>query len=417
MTMINDSPYEDPAFQRSRGWPVTARPQAESGDVPAQLYVAQMAFNCGNTSECLRWYEAAANQGNLFAMLNLYRTYECFVSDLPRACHWMKKIVAMYDYEEDANSSNERNVRIRDVMHSYGWYLLGAKTPDSAPVKCSLPEELLNVEEGLRWLEEAGNLGHMDAASQLGNLYMTGQHPKVGTSSLKGMEWFKKAAELGNGHCAFQLAMTYTCGAVPANRILAKRWLQVADRLGHAEARAALANTDSPQPSIDVKEAETVFRHLTKEKDIEHYLITDETDQCSNPTCDRREAPNEKFDTCTLCRTVKYCSKKCQKAHFHAGHKSECKRFQKSKDELKEMNRNNLRPLVDRCYMCNKKGEPTTAAEGGGGSSLKHCSRCKIPKYCSQECQIKHWKYGGHKAECARTVAELEETERLLADN
>ena len=417
MTMIiNDSPYQDPAFQRCRGWPGTALPQAESGDVHAQLYLAHMAFNCGNISESLRWCEAAANQGNLFAMLNLYRTYECIESDLPRACHWMKKIVTMYDYEEDANSGgNERNVRIREVMRSYGWYLLGAKTPDGAPVKCSLPEELLDAEEGLRWLEEGGNLGDMDTASQLGNLYMTGEHPKIGKSFAKGMEWFKKAAGLGSGHCAFQLAMAYQCGVVPANPSLAKRWLQVADRLGHAEAGAALASMDSTQQSIYKAEAETRFRHLAKEKNIEGYLTTDETDQCSNPTCDRREAPDEKFDTCTLCRTAKYCSKRCQESHFHAGHKSECKRFQKRKDEVKEMNRNNLRPLVDRCYVCNKKGEPTEGT--GGGSSLKQCSRCKVPKYCSKKCQIKHWKYGGHRAECARTVAELKETERLLAGN
>lgn len=74
MTIPDDSPYRNVAFQRSRGWPVTALQQAESGDVHAQLYLAEMAFNGGQMSESLRWYEAAANQGNLFAMLNLYRS-------------------------------------------------------------------------------------------------------------------------------------------------------------------------------------------------------------------------------------------------------------------------------------------------------------------------------------------------------
>jgi TPR repeat protein len=402
MTIPGDSPYRDVAFQVSRGWPVTALQQAESGDVHAQLYLAENAFSRGRTSESVRWYEAAANQGNLFAMLNLYRIHECFESNLPRACHWMEKIVTMY---EDADNSDEQNDAIRDVMHSYGWYLLGAETPDSATRKCGLPEEMLDAEEGLRWLETAGDLGHMDAASQLGNLYMTGQHPKVGTNHLKGMEWFKKAAEMGNGHCAFQLAMVYKCGIVPVNRSLEKRWLKVADRLGYAEARAALAGMDSP---ISSEEAEKRLRHINKEKSIEQYLTTNETDRCSNPTCDRREADGEKFATCALCRSVKYCCRKCQKAHRHAGHKSECKKLQKAKEELKEMNRNNLRPLVDRCYVCSKKEE--------NAGSLLVCGRCKIPKYCSKECQTKHWKSGGHMAECDRTVAELQKTKRLLAN-
>lgn len=230
----------------------------------------------------------------------------------------MKKIATMY---EDTNN-NEQKDRIRDVMHSYLWYLLGAKTPESATRKCSLPEEMLDTEGGLRWLEKAGDLGHMDAASQLGNLYMTGQHPEVGTKLAKGMGWFKKAAEMGNGQCAFQLAMAYRCGIVPVNPSLQKRWLKVADRLGYAEARAALDNVDS---SIGSEEAEKRFRQFNKEKNIEQYLTTDHTDQCSNPTCDRREAQGEKFDTCALCRSAKYCSRKCQKAHSHAGHKSEYK--------------------------------------------------------------------------------------------
>lgn len=28
------------------------------------------------------------------------------------------------------------------------------------------------------------------------------------------------------------------------------------------------------------------------------------------------------------------------------------------------------------------------------------CSNCKVPRYCSGECQRIHWKFGGHKREC-----------------
>lgn len=28
------------------------------------------------------------------------------------------------------------------------------------------------------------------------------------------------------------------------------------------------------------------------------------------------------------------------------------------------------------------------------------CYFCKVPRYCSKECQRRHWKVGGHKQEC-----------------
>jgi len=38
--------------------------------------------------------------------------------------------------------------------------------------------------------------------------------------------------------------------------------------------------------------------------------------------------------------------------------------------------------------------------ERGGGAALKPCSRCKVALYCGRECQVQHWKAGGHKAVC-----------------
>jgi hypothetical protein len=31
---------------------------------------------------------------------------------------------------------------------------------------------------------------------------------------------------------------------------------------------------------------------------------------------------------------------------------------------------------------------------------LKKCSRCRAAAYCSRECQVRHWREGGHKREC-----------------
>lgn len=37
---------------------------------------------------------------------------------------------------------------------------------------------------------------------------------------------------------------------------------------------------------------------------------------------------------------------------------------------------------------------------------VKKCSACKAVAYCSRECQVAHWKQGGHKTECANLAAQ-----------
>lgn len=53
--------------------------------------------------------------------------------------------------------------------------------------------------------------------------------------------------------------------------------------------------------------------------------------------------------------------------------------------------------LVERCSeeSCKK----TTCSEKGQSKPLMICSKCKSTRYCSRECQLKHWA-GGHKSEC-----------------
>ena len=56
---------------------------------------------------------------------------------------------------------------------------------------------------------------------------------------------------------------------------------------------------------------------------------------------------------------------------------------------------------------------PTTAgsatevacASCGAMPATKICSLCKLVYYCSKECQVAHWKTGGHKAECKKATA------------
>jgi hypothetical protein len=37
--------------------------------------------------------------------------------------------------------------------------------------------------------------------------------------------------------------------------------------------------------------------------------------------------------------------------------------------------------------------------------SANRCAQCRVAKYCNRQCQVQHWKQGGHKQECAQLAA------------
>ena len=47
---------------------------------------------------------------------------------------------------------------------------------------------------------------------------------------------------------------------------------------------------------------------------------------CSSPGCRKLQKTTEKFRYCGACKLARYCSEKCQKEHWKAGHKSTCLR-------------------------------------------------------------------------------------------
>lgn len=45
-------------------------------------------------------------------------------------------------------------------------------------------------------------------------------------------------------------------------------------------------------------------------------------------------------------------------------------------------------------------GEECANCAAASGAVLKICSKCRLVAYCSQACQLQHWKDGGHKHFC-----------------
>jgi hypothetical protein len=97
---------------------------------------------------------------------------------------------------------------------------------------------------------------------------------------------------------------------------------------------------------------------------------------------------NKELLNCEGCMSVRYCGAKCQKEDWME-HKTKCK----------QLNEQRLK---------SKKAVPATAAkksEGlcascGTNEAKSSCSVCKVTRYCSRECQTKHWKE--HKPVCKK---------------
>mmetsp|Transcript_7465 Transcript_7465/g.17905 ORF Transcript_7465/g.17905 Transcript_7465/m.17905 type:complete len:352 (+) Transcript_7465:179-1234(+) len=348
---MDDPPslYLDPDYQMAQGWPFTALHQACDGNMQALLYLAFVVSNNGNGPEALRYYRKAARDfNNLEATWWVIKIYEYGLwgvdADLVKACQWMKNVLMTIESTQD--QWKHPKIR-RDIIVNYGWYMLGARTSalDGQP-QLELPENKRNVTDGLKWLERAAEMGEGDVASTLGNIYMTGENPKIPQNYEKGMKLLQIAAELGNGKCAYQLSISYMIGLVPVDEGKYRFWSKKAVELGYGEAVERIA-MHTKGFGIQREEAEKEIEKLEREEDIEFILTTDESTKCSNPPCEARETDETGlFKVCVACRHVKYCSKHCQKIHWKSGHKQDCPKLKDQKEEAKKTNIDMIRNRI-----------------------------------------------------------------------
>ena len=93
------------------------------------------------------------------------------------------------------------------------------------------------------------------------------------------------------------------------------------------------------------------------------------------------------------------------------------RKYQDVKDDmLSKATASGVDPRQKSCAQCG-----AAEAKDKGRNKLLSCSRCKVTKYCSAECQKEHWKKGGHKKLCKTLVAgsqmakdDIEETEKIM---
>jgi hypothetical protein len=62
---------------------------------------------------------------------------------------------------------------------------------------------------------------------------------------------------------------------------------------------------------------------IEREKMIKMYAASTLA-RCANPTCKEVEVHVKRFDKCSRCNSVAYCSRRCQQEHWRLSHKKNC---------------------------------------------------------------------------------------------
>ena len=95
---------------------------------------------------------------------------------------------------------------------------------------------------------------------------------------------------------------------------------------------------------------------------------------------------------CSRCKLVGYCGKACQTQHWKTGgHKEFC--LSPEQRRPADSKKAAASPYTPECLNCGIR-------EGVDGTHLKFCRRCQAVQYCGRECQMQHWKSGGHNEFC-----------------
>jgi TPR repeat protein len=139
----------------------------------------------------------------------------------------------------------------------------------------------------------------------------------------KAAELFTMAAEQGNFDAMYNLGLMYIHGqGVDQSNVLAREWWTKAANEGQEEAIKNLQILDENEGKSTTTTAPTTTS------------APPPSICCSS--CNTPQPSGQTFQKCKGCRTVQYCNKECQRAHWSpGGHKQVCKRLRKKKEEEK----------------------------------------------------------------------------------
>jgi hypothetical protein len=168
--------------------------------------------------------------------------------------------------------------------------------------------------------EKAVAQGDSSAMYDLALLYRDGQG--VAQSFKKAAELFTMAAEKGEVEAMLSLGVRYFQGqGVDQSNVLAREWWTKAANEGNKGA---------------IKNLKILDEEEGKSKNTAPTTTAAPPPSICCSLCNKPQPSGHTFRKCKGCRTVQYCNKECQRAHWSpGGHKQECKRLRKKKEEKK----------------------------------------------------------------------------------
>ena len=139
----------------------------------------------------------------------------------------------------------------------------------------------------------------------------------------KAVELYTMAAEQGDVEALFNLGIMYIQGqGVDQSNELAREWWTKAANEGNEGAINNLKILDKNEGKSTTKTPSTTP------------AAPPSSISCSS--CNKPQPSGHTFQKCKGSRTVQYCNKECQRAHWSSGgHKQECKRLRKKKEAKK----------------------------------------------------------------------------------
>jgi TPR repeat protein len=205
---------------------------AEAGDSEAQFYLGNEIRNSKKyiTAEAFKWYKAAADQGNLYAMFQLARSSD----DL---------CVAMNNCQTDGKTADE-------------WFttLIHSAKPLAENGNSEAMTIMYNSTGDIDWLKKASERNYAPAQLMLANLYQDGKEYFFIPGSRKKTvnELLKSSAENGNP----KAMMEYFGELRQQGRLEeARHWLETAANTGYEKAVYSYGYFLGVDPSaIEIKE-------------------------------------------------------------------------------------------------------------------------------------------------------------------
>ncbi|MGN6369451.1 MAG: hypothetical protein ACTHN5_14425 [Phycisphaerae bacterium] len=230
---------EHPAAQGNAG----EAPQQPKVDAASAIAKGNEALTHREYAEALKWYRAAAEDGNAAAMCNVglqYETGKGTAKDMGQATEWYRK-AAEKQYVPGMVNLASVYERQQDYGKAFTWYKSAAEANNAgAMVRLGhLYEEGLGTDEDARqaisWYRKAAAANNAEAMTDLGVLYSRGY--AVEQDYGEAMKWFQKAAALKNAAAMNAIGGMYDAGhGVKQDPVEAMAWYRKAADAGFAPA-------------------------------------------------------------------------------------------------------------------------------------------------------------------------------------